>query len=108
MSDFSHLPPALLPQDWELCPKCANRDGGCPFCGHGYVPKDGYRWPTENDTLGWGDLLWGADEGPRLRPSSLASPGEGQADIKTGTTRSEDEMYQSGHKPDQGQAGGGE
>lgn len=26
--------------DWEVCPKCGNMDGGCPFCGHGYILTD--------------------------------------------------------------------
>lgn len=33
------------PDDWEVCPRCYNMDGGCPFCGHGFIPKTGYIWP---------------------------------------------------------------
>jgi hypothetical protein len=41
---FEPLPPAG-PDDWEPCPRCYNMDGGCPFCGHGMVPKVGFNWP---------------------------------------------------------------
>ncbi len=37
--------PEAGPDDWEPCPKCGNMDGGCPFCGHGMVPKLGFQWP---------------------------------------------------------------
>jgi hypothetical protein len=25
-------------------------EGGCPFCGHGMVPKTGFKWPVPADT----------------------------------------------------------
>lgn len=42
--------PEAGPDDWELCPKCGNMDGGCPFCGHGYIPKEGFKWPKPQRT----------------------------------------------------------
>jgi hypothetical protein len=41
---WAHYPEAG-PDDWEPCPKCGNMDGGCPFCGHGMIPKRGFKWP---------------------------------------------------------------
>ena len=25
------------PVEWQVCPKCYNMDGGCPFCGTGLI-----------------------------------------------------------------------
>lgn len=43
---WANLPEAG-PDDWETCPKCGNMDGGCPFCGHGFIPKEGFQWPKK-------------------------------------------------------------
>ena len=66
MSDGTREPPwddwpEAGPDDWMPCPACWNYDGGCPFCGHGMVPKYGFNWPGYHE---------------RRRRVAAGSPGE--------------------------------
>ena len=72
---------------WEVCPKCSNMDGGCPFCGHGYIrstagliaqlldENKGKRGRSPSSTA---DVHWLAEFASAVLVAVAADAGEGE------------------------------